>query len=204
MGILWNRRTPGRGLTGRPRRGYLIEFTSLEERCMPFIGSVNAVAAPKILVPANGRFVPVTVTGTINQVILDDLPGHPTAPPPALQLDAIHARNESQPIPTAFSFVTDAYRRVEPRVLLSLHRIDDATFFTPATATNPTAVVGLSRDFSYSFTIHLQAQRSDRFPYGRQYDITIAAGDEDTGGGTTIAVLVPREVIHRNGRTLIR
>src|SRR5512135_3356113 len=101
MGILWNRRTSGRGLTSRPRRGYLIEFTRLEERWMPFIGPVTAVADPKILVPADGRFVPVTVTGKINQVILFDLPGHPTFAPPAPKLDAIHARNESQPIPTA-------------------------------------------------------------------------------------------------------
>jgi hypothetical protein len=204
MGILWNRRTPGRGLTSRPRRGYLIEFTSLEERCMPFIGPVTAVADPKLLVPADGRFVPVTVTGKINQVILFDLPGHPTAAPPAPQLDAIHARNERQPIPTAFSFVTDAYRRVEPRVRLSLHQIDSVTGFSPATPTNPTAVVALSRNFTYTFTIYLQARRSEHIPFGRQYDITVAAGDADSGGGTTIAVLVPHDVIHRKGRTIIR
>ncbi|MGE5756086.1 MAG: hypothetical protein ACM35G_10295, partial [Planctomycetaceae bacterium] len=116
MGILWNRRTTGRGPTGRPRRGYLTEFTRLEGRWMPYIGPVTAAADPKILLPADGRFIPVTVTGKINQVILFDLPGHPTVAPPAPQLDAIHARNERQPIPKAIGFVTDAYRRVEPRV----------------------------------------------------------------------------------------
>ena len=55
MGIPWYRRTPGRGPAGRPRRGYLTEFTRLEGRWMPYIGPVTAVADPKILLPADGQ-----------------------------------------------------------------------------------------------------------------------------------------------------
>ena len=77
--------------------------------------------------------------------------------------------------PTAFFQVTDEYRRDEPRAHLELVRTSSTTY-------------------AYTFHIFLQADRSTRVPDGRHYDILVAAGDAQNGNGTTIAVIVPRDL----------
>lgn len=189
--LRWGRRTTARA---RIRRSHL-EVTALEDRNLLFITTLTAVAHPLLLVPPNGRYVPVTVSGTITQSILDQLPGRPTVAPPPAKLAAINAANAKQPTPKAAIFqVTDQYRRDEPRGAAPLHQLTNVTFFSPVTKTSTTAYVGLVRKFSYSFTVNLQAQRSDRFPVGRHYYIDVAATDNDGGFGKTVAILVPLDV----------
>jgi hypothetical protein len=76
--------------------------------------------------------------------------------------------------PKANFFVVDEYRRDEPSGRVSL------------TEVAPHA-------FSYSFTIFLQAKNSIHVPDGREYDITVAASDQDNAEGKTIAVVVPHQ-----------
>ncbi|WP_422925002.1 hypothetical protein [Singulisphaera sp. PoT] len=45
--------------------------------------------------------------------------------------------------------------------------------------------------FSYSFTINLQASRSEQFAAGRRYYINVAAKDNDGWSGKTLVVQVP-------------
>lgn len=157
------------------------------------IGAVTAVATPRLL-PDNGKFVPVTVTGTIEQVLVTDL-GQATVPPPASQLAAIDAANEAKPRPKeVLGVVTDEYRTDEPRVrTTALQFVNSGTYFAPFSATNPTAVEGLIRNFSYSFTLRLQAKHHS---ISRQYDIGVFATDNDNTGQKNIAVLVPTTGSH--------
>jgi hypothetical protein len=74
--------------------------------------------------------------------------------------------------PKAAFFVVDEYRRDEPSGRVPLTQVTSNTYF-------------------YSFTIHLQAKNSIHIPDGRQYDITVAASDQDNAEGKTIAVVVP-------------
>ncbi len=52
-------------------------------------------------------------------------------------------------------------------------------------------------EFSYSFTIHLQASRSTEFDAGRRYYINIAADDSDGWSGKTLVVQVPDSLTNR-------
>jgi len=67
MGVIWNRRRPLKGRTDRPRHRRQLEITHLEDRRLMTIGTVTAVATPRVL-PNNGKLVPITITGTIMQV----------------------------------------------------------------------------------------------------------------------------------------
>jgi hypothetical protein len=114
---------------------------------LAFVTSVTGVAVPSLLVPPNGQFMPVVVSGQITSTGAE--------------------------APRAFFQVTDEYRRDEPRGHLTLVKTAPSTY-------------------SYSFQIFLQAQRSTRVPDGRHYYILVAAGDQDSGNGATIPVLVPK------------
>jgi hypothetical protein len=193
MGVIWNRRRPLKGTTGRPRHRRQLEITPLEERRLMSIGTVTAVATPRIL-PDNGKLVPVTVTGSIQQVIVTNL-GHATVAPPASQLAAIDAANEAKPGPKeVLGVVTDQYGADEPRVrTTALQFTTRFTFFAPFSATNPTAVEGLIRNYTYTITLPLQARSHS---ISRQYDIGVFASDSDTVGQKNIAVLVPAHGAH--------
>jgi hypothetical protein len=52
-------------------------------------------------------------------------------------------------------------------------------------------------NFSYSFTIHLQASRANQFPAGRRYYITVGAADNNGWSGQTIPVQVPLSLTDR-------
>jgi hypothetical protein len=84
------------------RRRCRPEVAPLEERRLLFVTGITAVATPNVLVPPNGRYVPVTVTGTI-------LDSHDKAP-------------------QSFFKVTDEYRRDEPFAPLTLQRTAQYTF----------------------------------------------------------------------------
>ncbi len=79
--------------------------------------------------------------------------------------------------PHGFFYVTDQYRTIEPRADVVLHPTAD-----PHT-------------YSYSFTIHLRAQRGFQTPNGRQYSILVGASDSSGTAGKTIGVLVPRHPV---------
>src|SRR5690348_8714860 len=72
----------------RKRTACPLEVTSLEGRQLFVINKITAVAVPNLLVPPNGQFVPVTLTGMIGTTLLV--------------------------VPKAFFHVTDQYRRHEP------------------------------------------------------------------------------------------
>jgi hypothetical protein len=76
--------------------------TALEDRTLAAIGPITAKAVPSILAPPNGRFVPVTVSGTI----FATRPGGPKA----------------------FFQVTDEFRRIEPSRYIVLHKIAANTY----------------------------------------------------------------------------
>lgn len=166
----------------------------LEPRRLQAIGLITAVAVPHVL-PNNGRYVAVTVTGKVQQVINTTLAGHDTSPPPAPELAAIDAQAASRPPPSLVRvLVTDQYRRVEPRLDTTVGALlDSRTIFLPATKFMPHAIESLSRDYRFSFTIYLQAKASS---IGRQYDITILAKDSEGVNQATIAVAVGKG-LHR-------
>jgi hypothetical protein len=83
---------------------------------------------------------------------------------------------------TGFFHVTDQYGKIEPFGPVTL---------TP-TATNPNL-------FTYSFTIHLRAERGSQTRNGRQYDILVGGTDKDNTAFKTIAVLVPKNPVHPQG-----
>ena len=98
-------RTPARR---RFRRvGSRPEVTSLEGRQLLTLSPTNIVvtATPHTLTPANGQYVPVTVSGTFKE----------------------SAANAS---PSGFFYVTDQYGKIEPRATIPLHRstTDPTTF----------------------------------------------------------------------------
>ncbi|HEV3166962.1 MAG TPA: hypothetical protein VGZ22_23240 [Isosphaeraceae bacterium] len=191
MGFFWNRRDRDGRASRQKRHQRHLEFTILEDRQVPTIVTVTAVAFPRALEPANGRFLPVVVSGTVKQSLTQVLAGNVTSLPPA-ELAALQAKLAAEPTPgRALAQVTDRYRRVEPRVRAPLHQIGSTNIFAPASKTNPTAVVGVVRDFTYTLTVFLQA-KNGKFGPPRQYDINVSAGDQNGGAGTTIGVGVPR------------
>jgi len=187
----------GGGSTGR---AYKPEVANLEDRRLLTIGTVTAVADPKVLAPADGRVIPVTVTGTITQVIVQNLSGVRKAPPPARVLAAIQAQEARQPAPkTALGQVNDQFHEIAPQVRSPLHLTGTQTFFNPSTSSNPTAAVGLIRNFSYTLTVNLQASAGGQAD-GRHYNITVSASDRDGASGTTISVVVPHGPMLQNPR----
>ncbi len=93
-------------------------------------------------------------------------------------------------------FVTDQYREDEPRVKsTNIQLTSSNTFFNPSTAPTASAQVGLVRNFTYSFTFHLQAKASS---IGRSYDISVSSSDDEAIAQTTIAVIVPAHKGHAN------
>lgn len=69
--------------------------------------------------------------------------------------------------------VTDQYRQINPWGTFQLHHVNGA-------------------QFSYSFTVYLQAERSTEFATGRHYYVTIGLYDSDGWAGHTVAVWVPK------------
>jgi hypothetical protein len=157
------------------------------------VGTVTAVATPRVL-PNNGKLVPVTITGTIMQIFVTDL-GNATVAPPASQAAAIDAAHEAKPAPSeVLGVVTDQYGADEPRVrTTAIQFTSSGTFFAPVSATNPTAVEGLIRNYTYTITLPLQAKANS---INRQYVIGVFASDSDNVGQKNIAVLVPAHGAH--------
>ncbi len=200
MGVFWSRLRPGRrsaGLPRRHRRRY-VELTLLEGRQMPAVATVTAVVSPMVLPNlASGRFVPVTVSGSIVQVNFTDL-GEATALPAPDKLAEIDAANARFAPPVAIGIVTDQFRVVEPRIRMPVSPVTTSgTYFNPFTATNSTAMRGLIRHYDYSFTVLLKAKTSS---IDRQYTITAAATDGDTAAQATVAVYVPNQPARPKGR----
>jgi hypothetical protein len=168
----------------------------LEARRLLAIGTITAVATPRILSPDNGQFIAVTVTGKIQQIINTTLPGHQTSPPPADQLAAIDARAALRPPPSLVrAIVTDQYRQVEPRLDTHVGTVlNSKSVFIPASQFLPHAIQSFSRDFSYSFTIFLKAKASS---IGRQYSITIFAKDAEGANQFTIGVATAEGLHHK-------
>jgi hypothetical protein len=191
MGDFWSRHTPGSRSAGPPRRRRRrhVEITILEGRQMPSVATVTAVVSPKVLPNlASGRFVPVTVSGSIVQVNYTDL-GEATVLPAPEKLAEIDAANASNPPPVAVGIVTDQFRVVEPRVRTPVSPVTNSgTFFNPSSEANPVAARGLVRHYDYSFTVYLKAKTSS---IDRQYTITAAGSDGESAAQATVAVYVP-------------
>jgi hypothetical protein len=196
MRFQWGRRARGQRAPRRLRAWRYVESTELEARRLQAIGAITAIATPKILTPDNGQFIAVTVTGKIDQVINTTLPGHQTSPPPDDQLAALAARAAKRPPPSLVrAIVTDQYRQVEPR--LDTHvgaLVKSKAVFLPATQFMPHAIESLSRTYSYSFTIYLQAKASS---IGRQYDITVFVKDTEGANQFTIGVATAEGLHHK-------
>lgn len=193
MRFFWRLLRPRTRTRTRPRSRCRVELTILEDRRLLTIGEITAAANPNILLPPNGRLVPVTISGEVGQLLLNQLPGHPTAKP--ANYDALVASLESQPGPgTVLGQVTDEYRLLEPRVRATLRLVGNNPFFNPASSANAgTAVVGVNRTLRYSFTVYLQAARSTNVKDGRAYNVAVGVEDPGGGSGKTITVLVPKD-----------
>ncbi len=162
------------------------------------VATITAVVAPKALPNlASGRFVPVTVSGSIVQVNYTEL-GEVTALPAPDKLAEIDAANASNAPPVAIGIVTDQFRVVEPRVRMPVSPvINSGTYFNPFSAIYSTAQRGLVRHYDYSFTVYLKAKTSS---IDRQYTITAAATDGESAAQTTVAVYVPTQTAPPKGR----
>jgi hypothetical protein len=190
MGFTWRFWGTGRrGPAGRARRRR-VEFLALEDRRLCTVTAVTAVASPRVIPPADGRFVPVTVSGTATQLILTPLPGSAASPPSASQRAAVDAANVAKAGPNlVLGLVTDQYRTVEPRVRTNVSQLlSSVHFYIAPTAGDPTPHEALIRKYSYSFTVYLQASSHTG---GRQYDITVFATDSQGGNQKSIAARVP-------------
>ena len=198
MGVFWSRFIPSRRPAGLPRRRRHVELTILEGRQMPSVVTVDAVVSPKILPNlANGRFMPVTVSGSIMQINATDL-GEATALPAPDKLAEIDAANASNVPPVAIGIVTDQFRVVEPRVRMPVSPVTrSGTYFNPFSAVNSTAMRGLIRHYDYSFTVYLKAKTSS---IDRQYTITAAATDGESAAQSTVFVYVPTQPARPKGR----
>ena len=164
---LWNRRHARESRPGRRGSNQLRpEVGSLEVRQLKTVSAVDLKAVPDILIPPNGQFMTVKVSGTTTsytQAITPDT--YPEVPKVSFQ-------------------VTDEYRRFEPRgpVAVTLER------------TFPFKSVGKPYHgavYKFSFNLKLPAERSSRDADGRQFSVLVAADDTDNGQGTTVPVLVP-------------
>ncbi len=186
MGLLRLRRL------ARKVRGYRPEAVTLEDRRLPSVGGFTATIEPTVLAPPSGRFVPVTLKGTVRQTIVYDLPAHTTEPPaPALRAK-IDARNEDQPPPTVASIrVIDDFRLIQPLDFAALHLTGERSVFSPATKRNANAYVALIRDFSFTKPVYLRAATLVTHPINRHYYVTVAVSDNEGSAGKTLPVLVP-------------
>jgi hypothetical protein len=104
------------------------------------------------------------------------------------------------------SQTTDQYRQDEPHVvspltLLAAPSIAPFGAPVPVLANTKAGIkytqqisiptgYGISRSYSYNFTIHLQAQKHSNTG-GRQYIVNVASEDADDGGSANTAVVVP-------------
>ncbi len=185
----------GRG-AGRALRPAL---TTLEDRRLLTIGTIVATVTPHILEPV-GRFVPVTVSGTIQQGISATVPGNPATKPGPSVLAPLDAANANAAAPgKAMVQVVDQYRADEPTVLVPLTQISTANYYIPRTKITPRvyspAAEDLVRTFSFSTTLYLQAKLGAN-SHGRQYVIFVSATDQNGPGGKDLFAFVP----HLGGR----
>jgi len=82
----------------------------------------------------------------------------------------------NQPGPKIGQFhVTDEYRQNNPTGV-----------FTPVHTTG--------NQYTFSFTVNLEAKRSTEFPQGRRYYVAIGLKDGDGWAGKTVAVWVPKSL----------
>jgi len=180
--------------------------TPLEDRRLPAVASVVVTAFPQVLQPPDGKYLPVVITGTVQQAVQTNLPGKPTYtnPPPFAELYDIQQRDGQAPGPgLATVKVTDQYRHDEPRGYAALQLVSTRNFFRGSTAAVPQAVTGVIRQYTYVFYTHLQAQRSSTQAGGRLYHVNVFASDQDGGSDTTISVLVPRNPIPPGGAAVL-
>lgn len=91
----------------RRRRRAVGEIQALEQRQLLFF-SATLAASPQILLPPNGRFVPVVISGTFTEQ------NHPVKP--------------GTPVPQATYFVVDDYRVVQPRGPIALTYVGGNTY----------------------------------------------------------------------------
>jgi hypothetical protein len=200
MGVFWSRHRQGRrpaGLTRRRRRRD-VELTILEGRQMPAVATVTAVVSPQVLPNlASGRFVPVTVSGTVVQVNYTDMGQAKVLPEPE-KLAKIDAANAKNGPPVAIGIVTDQFRVVEPRIRTPVSAVvGSGSYFNPAKGDDTTAQRGLVRHYEYSFTVYLKAKTSS---IDRQYTITAAATDGESAAQATVGVYVPTQPARPKGR----
>ena len=135
--------------SSRPNRTSFVgaSVESLEDRKLMTLLAVYAYAKPQIL-PPNGRYQPVEISGEV-------------------------VNNRLDVKPTVVYRVIDQYRQDEP-------------------SGGPVALTMVKPgDYTFKFTIYLQAKRSSHFRDARQYSVTLGYQDPDNGAGKTVAVIVP-------------
>ena len=160
MGIMAGLRGRWTTLGRRRQRRWAPEVTLLEGRTLLVVNASLGFlkASPPVLAPTGG-YVTVTLSGQIGDT-------HPTPP-------------------SAFYFVTDEYRVVEPHgtgIPLTLDH----------TKSVPSGPIKTWYVYSYSFTVELQAKRSTRTFDGRHYDVFVGASDGDGIDGLTEQIFVPK------------
>lgn len=183
------------------RRSLKPEATLLEDRRLLSIGTITATVTPQIL-PNVGRFIPVTVSGTIQQGIPGTVPGNPATKPGPAVLAPIDAHNATQPAPgKAMIQVVDQYRADEPILLPPLSQISANNFYLPRTKYTP-AAEDLVRTFSFSSTFYLQAKLGT-YSHGRQYVLFVSATDQSGPAVKDLFAFVPylgrSKTAHRTG-----
>ncbi len=163
--LLSHLRTTLRGDRARKTpRPFTPAVAPLEDRVLLQFNS-TLTAKPNVLWPPNGRYVPVQLSGTFTEFTVVTLPD-----------GSSHVDFEKLPGPKQGVFqIIDEYRRNQLDGLLNL--TDEG-----------------GGHFSFKLTIYLQAQRSNEFPQGRRYYISVAAHDEDGWSGQTIPVWVPHSL----------
>jgi hypothetical protein len=163
------------------------------------VTSVTATAEPTPLFPPSGRYVPITVSGTITQVLAYNLPHYETTRPTPRQMATINLAFAKQAAPATSIQVTDQYRQDEPAVNISIQETGTQSFFNASNPYVPQAVAGLIRNFSYTKTIYLQNKLG---PYANQRQYAVDVYAQDTAGGlaANAFVYIPR---HLSAKALI-
>ena len=169
MGILRNLLGFGSSrCTQRPRlanfrsRRPALELLPLEDRALLSFQAVGVHASPTVL-PANDKYVPVTVTGTFQEYHV------------VIKGTKVSLVDSVEPGPKRASFqVVDQYRHDQPAGKITLDLTDP--------------VKGV---YTFSFTINLQASRRNADMTGRHYNIIVGAGDRDGWNGVVETVVVP-------------
>lgn len=165
---------------------------ALEDRRIPGVGGLTATVEPALLAPPSGRYVPVTIKGTVHQSIVFDLPGHPTEPPSPEQRAKIDAANNAEPPPAGVSIhVVDDFWLDQPHLRAALRLTGKNSYFSPASNPKATAYVALTRDFSFTKRVYLRASTLVTHPINRHYYVTVAVSDNEGSTGKTLPVLVP-------------